>query len=138
MRWILPLGCLVFLMVIYCGCIQYPAPAPATPVPTTGADVMSPAMPVTRHPLMVVNVTAEQTIDSVIIRVDGGRDAGALTSLSVHLTNYDGTTVQRTITAPAVGKTYSIQYFQNANAKTANIIGTFSDGFQQTLLLTSL
>ena len=138
MRWILLPGCLLFLMVIYCGCIQSPAPAPATPVPTAGADVMIPATTATLHPLMAVNVTAEQTIDSVIIRVDGGRDTGALTSLSVHLTNYDGTSVQRTITAPAVGRLYSIQYFQNANAKTVNIIGTFSDGFQQTLLLTSL
>ena len=138
MRWILLPGCLLFLMVMYCGCIQSSAPAPATPLPAAGADAMIPATTATPHPLMVVNVTAEQTTDSVIIRVEGGRDAGALTSLSVHLTNYDGTSVQRTIAAPAVGKPYSIQYFQNANAKTANIIGTFSDGFQQTLLLTSL
>jgi hypothetical protein len=87
---------------------------------------------------MVVNVTAEKTLDSVVIRVDGGRDAGALTSLSVHINNYDGTSVQRTIPAPGIGRVYSIQYFQNANAKTANIIGTFSDGFQQTLLITTL
>lgn len=138
MRRILITGCLLFLMIIYCGCIQSPAPAPATPAPTADADLMIPVTTATPHPLMVVNVTAEQTTDSVIIRVDGGRDAGALTSLSIHLTNYDGTSVQRIIPAPAVGKPYSIQYFQNANAKTANIVGTFSDGFQQTLLLTSL
>ena len=70
--------------------------------------------------------------------LDGGKDAGALTSLSIHINNYDGTSVQRTIPAPGIGRSYSIQYFQNANAKTANIIGTFSDGFQQTLLITSL
>jgi hypothetical protein len=87
---------------------------------------------------MAVNVTAEKTPDSVVIRVSGGKDAGALTSLSVHINNYDGTSVQRSIPAPAIGKPYSIQYFRNANARTANIVGTFSDGYQQTLLITSL
>jgi hypothetical protein len=107
-------------------------------MPTADAAVMLPDTTATRHPPMAVNVTAEKTIDSVVIRVDGGRDAGALTSLAVHINNYDGTSVQRTIPAPGIGKPYSIQYFQNANARTINIIGTFSDGFQQTLLITSL
>jgi hypothetical protein len=99
---------------------------------------MLPDTTTTPHPVMAVNVTAEKTPDSVVIRVGGGADAAGLTSLAVHITNNDGTTVQRSIPSPEVGRPYSIQYYRNANAATANIIGTFSDGYQQTLLITSL
>jgi hypothetical protein len=107
-------------------------------VPAEGAEVMLSDTTATLHPPMVVNITAEKTIDRVVIRVNGGRDAGSLTALSIHINNYDGTSVQRTIPAPETGRSYSIQYFRNANARTANVVGTFSDGFQQTLLITSL
>ena len=83
-------------------------------------------------------MSAEQTLDSVIIRVDGGSDAKSLISLNIRLTNRDGTTIQRTIVSPVTGKPYTIQYYRIANAANANIIGTFSDGYQQTLLMTSL
>ena len=139
MRLILPVGCLLCLTVIFCGCIQSPSTVLATPEPTAvDAVIMLPATTATLHLPMAVNVTAEKTPDSVVIRVEGGRDAGALTSLSVHINNDDGTSVQRTIPAPEIGRVYSIQYFRNANGRTANIIGTFSDGYQQTLLITSL
>jgi hypothetical protein len=36
-----------------------------------------------------------------------------------------------------VGNPYKIQYFRIANVANVNIIGTFSDGYQQTLLMTS-
>jgi hypothetical protein len=87
------------------------------------------------HPRMAVNITAEKTQSSVVIRVDGGNDARALTSLSVHINNYDGTSVQRTLPSPEIGRSYSIQYFRDANAANVNIIGTFSDGYQQTLFM---
>jgi hypothetical protein len=138
MRWILPVGCLLFLMVILCGCLQSSSALAATPVPTAGAVVMLPDTTATPHSRVVVNVTAEKTLDSVVIRIDGGNDAGALTSLAVRINNYDGTSVMRTIQSPEIGRTYSIQYFRNANAANVNIIGTFSDGYQQTLLMTSL
>jgi len=83
-------------------------------------------------------MSAEQTLDSVIIRVDGGNDAKSLTSLNVRITNRDGTTIQRTIPTPVVGNPYTIQYYRIANAATVNIVGTFADGFQQTLLMTSV
>jgi hypothetical protein len=125
-------------MVILCGCIQSPSAAPATPVPTADVVVILPDTPAIPHPRMAVNLTAEKTIDSVIIQVDGGNDARALTALAVRINNYDGTSVQRSIPSPEVGRTYSIQYFRNANAATVNIVGTFSDGYQQTLLMTSV
>jgi hypothetical protein len=128
----------LLLTITLCGCIQSPAAAPDIPVQAAGADTLLPATTATPHLPMAVNVSAEKTIDSVVIRVDGGRDAGALTSLSIHINNYDGTSVQRTIPAPGIGMPYSIQYYRNANARTANIVGTFSDGYQQTLLITSL
>lgn len=138
MRWILPVGCILFLLVIFCGCIQSPPAGPATPVQTPGDVVLVPDTTVTQHPPMAVNVSAEKTADSVVIRVDGGNNAGSLTSLEVRINNYDGTSVQRSIPAPEVGRPYSIQYFRTANAATVNVVGTFSDGFQQTLLITSV
>jgi len=93
---------------------------------------------VTPHPRMAVNMSAEQTPDSVIIRVDGGNDAKSLSALNVRITNRDGTTIQRTISSPVVGNPYAIQYYRVANAANANVVGTFSDGYQQTLLMTSL
>jgi hypothetical protein len=86
---------------------------------------------------MAVNITATETATEVVIRVDGGNDAAALTSLNIRITNQDGTTIQRTIQSPVVGNPYKIQYFRIANAANVNIIGTFSDGYQQTLLMTS-
>jgi hypothetical protein len=138
MRWILPVGCLLFLIVIFCGCIQSPPSAPATPAPTAGAVVLLPDTTATQHPRMAVNVSAEKMTDSVVISVDGGNDAGALTSLAIRINNYDGTSVQRTLQSPGIGKPYRIQYYRTANAANINIIGTFSDGYQQTLLMTSV
>jgi hypothetical protein len=130
--------CLLFLIVILCGCIQSPPAVQSTPVPTAGVVVMLPDTTATPHVRMIVDITAEKTLDSVVIRVNGGNDAGALTSLAVRINNYDGTSVLRTIQSPEIGRPYRIQYFRNANAANVNIIGTFSDGYQQTLLMTSL
>ena len=90
------------------------------------------------HPAMEVNVTARETANTVVIRVEGGKDAVSLSSLNVRITNLDGSVIQRTIPNPVTGESYRIEYYRTANAATVNIIGTFSDGFQQTLLLTSV
>lgn len=139
MRLILPAGCLLVVFVLMSGCIQSPAAAPVTPQQTGTVPVLDiPDATVAETARRDVTVTAEKMIDRVDIQVGGGKDAGALTSLSVRIRNYDGTSVQRNIPSPETGRTYSIQYFRNANAASINIIGTFSDGFQQTLLMTSL
>jgi hypothetical protein len=87
---------------------------------------------------MAVDITATETANEVVIQVHGGNDAAALTSLNIRIANHDDTTVQRTIQSPEIGRSYSIQYYRNANADRVNIVGTFSDGYQQTLLMTSL
>jgi len=138
MRWILPGGCLLVLTVIICGCIQSPSAGPGTPAPTGGAVVILPDTTATQHPQMAVDITATETTNEVVIQVHGGKDAAALASLNVRITNYDGPPIQRTILSPEIGKPYSIQYYRNANADRVNIVGTFSDGFQQTLLMTNM
>lgn len=140
MRLILSVGCVLVLTVFACGCIQSDSAPPVTPAETSGIVIVTPVIEttVTPHPRMAVNISAEQTLDSVIIRVDGGNDAKSLGSLNVRITNRDGTTIQRTIPSPVVGNPYAIQYYRVANAANANVVGTFSDGYQQTLLMTSL
>ncbi|OPX62269.1 MULTISPECIES: hypothetical protein [unclassified Methanoregula] len=140
MRLILPAGCFLVLVVLMCGCIQS---SPATPViPQQTGTVTVLEIPDTTVPVTparrVVNISAEKMPESVVVHIGGGKDAGSLASLSVRITNYDGTSVHRTIPSPAAGRSYTIQYFRNANAANINIVGTFSDGFQQTLLMTSL
>jgi hypothetical protein len=100
--------------------------------------VISAETTTTPQPERVVNISVTQSKNSVDIRVDGGKDAASLTSLHVRITNHDGTTVQRDIQSPETGRTYSIQYYRDANADKVNLVGTFSGGFQQTLLITTL
>jgi len=140
MRLILSVSSILVLTVLACGCIQSDSAPPVTPADTRGVVVVTPVVEtmVTPHPRMAVNMSAEQTPDSVIIRVDGGNDAKSLSALNVRITNRDGTTIQRTISSPVVGNPYAIQYYRVANAANANVVGTFSDGYQQTLLMTSL
>lgn len=139
MRLILPAGCLLVLIALMCGCIQSSPAVPVTPRETGTVMIVDITEPTVFVPdRRIVNVTAEKMTDSVVIRVEGGKDAGALAALSVRIANYDGTSVQRTIPSPAAGRTYTIQYYRTANAANINIVGTFSDGYQQTLLLTSL
>jgi hypothetical protein len=139
MRMILPAGCLLVVIMLMSGCIQSPPVAPVTPQQTGTVTVVDlPDTTVTEPSRRVVTVTAEKMIDRVDIRVQGGKDAADLSSLSVRIKNYDGTSVQRNIPSPEPGRTYSIQYFRNANAANINIVGTFSDGYQQTLLMNSL
>ena len=111
MRLILSVGCILVLTVLACGCIQSNPASPVTPAETSVAVVVSPVAEttVTPHPRMVVNVSAEQTSDSVIVRVDGGSDAKSLSTLNIRITNRDGTTIQRTIQSPVVGNPYAIQ-----------------------------
>lgn len=139
MRLILPVGCILVLTVLVCGCIQSHAAPPVTPAETSGVTVLVPTdTTIPPHPRMAVNITVGETANSVIILVAGGNDTAALSSINVRITNLDGTTVQRVIHSPVVGRPYSIQYYRYANAANVNIVGTFSDGFQQTLLMTSV
>lgn len=139
MRGILPEGCILVLIVLVCGCIQSPSAPPVTPAETSGVSVfILPDTTATLNPLREINVTATETLSDVIIQYNGGKDAAALTALNIRITNQDGTTIQRTIQAPAIGKPYAISYFRNANADVVNIVGVFNDGSQQTVLMTRM
>ena len=138
MQWIVPVGCILFLFMLSCGCIQFPPAAPATPAPAGGITSYPADTTATPEPLREVHITATKMVTEVIVLVDGGKDAATLASLDIRITNYDGTINTRTISHPGIGKPYTFTYRGNANAARINIVGTFSDGYQQTLLMTSL
>jgi hypothetical protein len=123
----------VIILVIICGCLQ-PAPpnippAPAAPIPP----------PVTATPNQnlqkQVNFTVTQSGSMLNITCDGGPDAADLVSLAVLITNHDGTQIPSTINNPVVNYTYVFPYRGVANAARVNIIGTFRNGYQQTVLM---
>lgn len=139
MRSILPAGFILVLTLFLCGCIQSPSAPTVTPAGTSGVSVLVPPDTMTTpHPRMAVTITAEETPTSVIVRIEGGNDAAALTSLNIRITNLDGSTIQRTIPYPVIAKPYEFTYRGYATAAKVNVVGTFSDGYQQTLLMTSL
>jgi hypothetical protein len=82
MRSILPAVYVLLLSVLVCGCIQSPSVPPVTPAETSGVSVfILPDTTATEHPPhMAVNITVTETATEVVIRVDGGNDAAALTS----------------------------------------------------------
>lgn len=122
----------ITMLVITCGCLQ-PAPQntpPSTPVPippTTAA----PNPDVQKQ----LNFTVAQAGSLLNITYNGGPDATELQSIDILITNQDGTQVERTFTNPVIGSIYPFTYRGNANAARVNIIGTFNDGYQQTVLL---
>ena len=139
MRSILPAGFILVLTLLVCGCIQSPSAPTVIPAETSGVSVLIPPdTTTTLHTRMEVTITAEETPSSVIVRIDGGDDAAALTSLNIRITNLDGSEIQRTIPFPVIAKPYVFTYRGYATAAKVNIVGTFSDGYQQTLLMTSL
>jgi len=138
MQWIVPAGSILFLFMLSCGCIQFPAAAPAIPAPDDGITNYPADTTATPKPLREVSITATKMATEVIVLVNGGKDAATLASMDIRITNYDGTINTRIISHPEIGKPYTFTYRGNANAARINIIGTFSDGYQQTLLMTSL
>jgi hypothetical protein len=134
MQWIVPVGCVLFLFMLSCGCIQSPA-APVSPVPAGVVGDLSADKAATPEPLREVNITATKVDPEVIVLVNGGKDAAALASMDIRITNYDGTVTTRVITPVVTGKPYIFTYRGNANAARINIVGTFSNGSKQTLLM---
>lgn len=135
MQWIMPVGCILFLFLLSCGCIQSPA-ATVTPVPAGATGNIPADTTATAEPLRDVNVTALKTESEVIVTVNGGRDAAALASMGIRITNYDGSVITRMVSPVVIGKPYVFTYRVTANAARINIVGTFSDGRQQTILMT--
>jgi len=124
----------VIILVIACGCLQ---PAAVNTIPPAETAVYTPVVTVPLVTAVIdkhVNFTVTQAKTMVNITYNGGPDAADLQSIAIFIPNYDGTQVNRTIMNPVVGKTYSFTYLGVANARWVNIIGTFQDGYQQTVL----
>jgi len=129
--WICPI---VLLFVIASGCLQ-PSPVNTPPAVTLVYTTVVPVTSAPPHPTQQVNFTVTQGKTELNITYDGGPDAANLQSIDILITNHDGTQVMRTIVNPVVGATYTFTYRGTANAARVNIIGTFNDGYLQTVLL---
>jgi hypothetical protein len=140
MRWILFMGIVLALLVFSGGCIRQAGQpsAPVTPAGTGGSSVIIiPDTTVTVTPPQPrdINITAIETKTEVIIQYNGGNGASELTALNIRITNQDGQNIQRTIQSPVIGNAYVFTYHGNANAVVVNIVGTWKDGSQETVLM---
>lgn len=125
---------IVLLLVVASGCTQ---PAPQTPPATT--PVPPPATPV---PVMTTTIAEKsltfdvsKTPKTVNITYTGGPDAGGLVALKVRIDNQDLDDFERTVLTPSPGEEILFTYQGLATPVTANIIGTWENGYQQTVLL---
>ena len=82
-----------------------------------------------------LNFTVTKTDTSVTITYEGGADAADLTALKIRIDNQDSSDIERVFLDPVPGTPYQFTYMGLADPVTANIIGTWKDGYQQTVLL---
>ena len=143
MRLLIPVF-LLGLAVASCGCMQagqqpvtVPPMTPAPPATSPMITAMPATTSTTRVP-MAINVTASKSGSEIDIQYNGGTGAADLTNLQVHIYNHNGDSVSRTITGPMVGTVYRFLYIGTLNADRVNVVGTFQDGSQQTVLLTDV
>ena len=135
MRCVYWTSVLVLILVITCGCLQ-PAPAAITPVQSPTVPVTLPtAVTTTPDAEKQVNFTVTESKTMVNVTYEGGPDAADLQSINIRIMNQDDTQFERTVDNPAVRIPYIFTYRGNANARYVNIIGTFTNGYQQTVLM---
>ncbi len=132
MRWNGLLAILIVVSMLACGCMQTPA-TPAPPSPAQPVTTPVPATTATKQ--KQIDVTAWTTEHSVILQYNGGNDASYLTALNVQIDNQNGQVVKRTLDVPVIGKEYEFTYTGVVDARTINVIGVFSDGTEQTVLI---
>jgi hypothetical protein len=129
---------LLLFAVLLAGCLQTAAPpAPAAPpADAPPAIVTLPPAATTAAPVhKQLNITAEERKTEVIVRYNGGPDAADLVSLNIRINNQNSQNVQRTITDPVIGAEYIFTYRGVADASVVNVVGTFRDGTEQTVLM---
>lgn len=139
MRWILVTGLLV-LAVIIAGCTQH-APSPATPTITQSVTVITPTPALTAiiaDGMMQINVTAKQSGHDVIVTYNGGASAANLTALKITIYDQNGQVVTRTMENPQPGDVYTFPYEGVPDPSNVDVVGIFTGGVQQTVLLTNL
>jgi curli biogenesis system outer membrane secretion channel CsgG len=122
----------IILLILACGCTQKPA-APTIPTPAQPVTTTVPAT--TADTQKQISVIAYKTDNSVVLKYIGGRDAPTLTAFKVQIDNQDGSNIKQTIYAPVVGNDYAFQYMGIPNPVTINVVGVFSDGTEQTVLI---
>ncbi|MEN6443957.1 MAG: hypothetical protein WC391_08030 [Methanoregula sp.] len=133
------LCCIVILAALLAGCTQ---PATTTTAPPafvqTQSVAITPTTAISPVPTfhMQINVTAVQTNSDVIVQYNGGQDAAYLTGLKIRIDNYNGQTIERTMTYPKIGDVYTFSYIGTPDADRVNVIGTFTGGSEQTVLFT--
>lgn len=125
---------IVLLLVLASGCIQPAPPAiPDTPAPPVSATPLPVATTTTAEKSLTFDVS--KTPKTVNITYTGGPDAGSLVALKVRIDNQDLDDFERTVITPTVGEEILFTYQGLATPITANIIGTWEGGYQQTVLL---
>lgn len=141
MRWIFLLG-LVVPALIVAGCTSLsspvtPAPTASVVILTTPPTLQTPA-PVIADGQMQINVTTWQSGNDVNIQYNGGASAAYLTSLTITINNQNGQVVTRTMDSPTPGDVYTFPYIGTPDADNVDVIGVFTGGVQQTVLLTNV
>jgi hypothetical protein len=144
MRYPLVICLLIAAAVLAAGCtlpgLQPPAatpapePAPAITTPVT----LPPAVTTTVAPRKEIDINAKKDGSDLIVRYNGGKDAGQLVALDIRIDNYDGKVTKERETNPTPGQKFVFPYLGTANPDVVNVIGIFSDGTEQTVLLTTL
>ncbi len=133
MRYLAATLLLLLLLPALCGCIQQnPPPAQQTPVPRTVTSAVPTPTPYVKKE---IDLSVWTTEHAVVVRYNGGKNAQDLVMFNVQIDNRDGKNVRTPIYNAELGKEYEFRYIGVVNPNTINIVGVFSDGTQQTVLI---
>jgi len=140
MRRILCCSLVLLFAILVCGCTQPAAQPPvvtvtptATPVPTQ--VTLPPATAATATVQKHLNFTVSTTDHELIIRYNGGPDAADVTALKVRVDNHNSQDIELTIAYPVIGKEYPFAYKGIPDPNVVNIVGVFTGGYEQTVLM---
>lgn len=138
MRRVVWASFLILVLVITCGCLQQEpaAPPPVNTAPTPAAVVtLPPAITTVAAAQKELNFTVERTYSTVNVTYNGGPDAADLSAIRIRIDNINSQDVERVIPNPVPGYPYIFTYRGVADPKTVNIVGIFSNGYEQTVLM---
>ena len=142
MRWIFLIGLIVPALII-AGCTQLSS-APVTPTLTPSVEIVTPpttvptAVPVVADGQMQINVTAWQSGHDVNVQYNGGASAAYLTALDITIYNNNGQQVSRIMQSPQPGALYTFPYIGTPDPDNVDVIGVFTGGVEQTVLMTNV
>ncbi|MDD1687533.1 hypothetical protein [Methanoregula sp.] len=123
----------IIVLVITCGCSQPATPPVVTTLPQT-PPTLPPAV-TTTDAEKSLNFTVTSSTTMVNVTYNGGPDAADLQYFTIRVDNRAGSYNERTIVDPVPGSTYNFVYRGVSDASRVNIVGTFKDGYQQTVLM---